>query len=137
MGMQILDKDKMNRATTRDNINNLVAYIHEDNLAAGWWNDKNGQDIRSNPYTFSNKLCLVHSELSEALEADRKSLKDDKLVHREGREVELADAIIRIYDLAGAYGMDLGGALVEKLAYNRQRLDHKMENRNAAGGKSY
>lgn len=123
--------------STAENINNLVAYIHEDNVAAGWWNFPDGTDTRTNPYTFSNKLALVHSELSEALEADRKSLMDDKLPHRLGREVELADAVIRIYDLAGAYGMDLGGALVEKMAYNKTRLDHKKENREAAGGKSY
>jgi NTP pyrophosphatase (non-canonical NTP hydrolase) len=118
-------------------INSLVDRIHQDNLAAGWWTNKDGSDIRENPYTFSNKLALCHSELSEALEADRKGLKDDKLPHRDGREVELADAVIRIFDLAGAYGMDLGGAVVEKLAYNAQRADHKRENREAAGGKTY
>jgi NTP pyrophosphatase (non-canonical NTP hydrolase) len=118
-------------------INSLVDRIHQDNLAAGWWTNKDGSDIRGNPYTFSNKLALCHSELSEALEADRKGLKDDKLPHRDGREVELADAVIRIFDLAGAYGMDLGGAVVEKLAYNAQRADHKRENREAAGGKAY
>lgn len=120
-----------------DGINKLVREIHEDNLKAGWWHDANGEDIRSNRYAFSNKLALVHSELSEALEADRKNLKDDKLSHRMGREVELADAIIRIFDLAGAYNMDLGGALVEKLEFNSRREDHKKENREAIGGKSY
>jgi NTP pyrophosphatase (non-canonical NTP hydrolase) len=118
-------------------INKLVEHIFEDNLKAGWWTDKDGTDIRNNRYAFSNKLALCHSELSEALEADRKSLQDDKLPHRSGREVELADAVIRIFDLAGAYGMDLGGAIVEKLKYNAQRADHKIENRSAVGGKAY
>lgn len=118
-------------------INDMVDIIHRDNLEAGWWNDNTGQDIRSNPYAFSNKLALVHSELSEALEADRKNLNDDKLVHRMGREVELADAVIRIFDLAGAYNMDLGFAMREKMAYNRTRSDHRRENREAVGGKSY
>ena len=36
-------------------------------------------------------------------------------------EVELADAVIRIADLAGALGLDLGGAIAEKLEYNRNR----------------
>ena len=121
----------------KDPINALVHFIHQDNLDAGWWKDKYGDDIRSNPYCFSNKLVLVHSELSEALEADRKGLADDKLPHRDGREVEIADAVIRLFDLAGGYGMDLGGAIVEKLAFNKQRLDHKLENRNAVGGKAY
>jgi NTP pyrophosphatase (non-canonical NTP hydrolase) len=53
------------------------------------------------------------------------------------REVELADAVIRIFDLAGAYDMDLGGAIAEKMAFNAERADHKIENRNADGGKAY
>lgn len=86
---------------------------------------------------FSNKLALIHSELSEALEADRKNLMDSHLPNRHGTEVELADAAIRLFDLAGAYGMDLAGALVEKLAYNQVRVDHRPESRGAAGGKRY
>lgn len=83
------------------------------------------------------KLCLSHSELSEAMEGHRKGLKDDKLPHRSMLEVELADAVIRIFDLAGALGLDLSGAMIEKLAYNQQRADHKPEARAAAGGKAY
>lgn len=105
---------------------------------AGWWVDsKTGEDIRNNPYCFSNKLCLIHSEISEAMEGDRKNLQDDKLPHRPMREVELADAVIRIFDLAGAYGMDLAGAIVEKLNFNANRPDHKIENRIKDGGKAY
>jgi NTP pyrophosphatase (non-canonical NTP hydrolase) len=104
---------------------------------SGWWQNNQGQDIRDNPLTFSNKLMLTVSELSEAMEADRKGLMDDKLPHRSGREVELADAVIRIFDLAGGYGLDLAGAIAEKLEYNAQRADHKIENRKAAGGKAY
>ena len=51
--------------------------------------------------------------------------------------MELADAVIRIMDLAGAMGLDLAGAIVEKLAYNQTRADHKTENRNADGGKKF
>lgn len=53
------------------------------------------------------------------------------------REVELADALIRIFDLAGAYGMDIGAAVAEKMEFNAVRDDHKIENREKAGGKSY
>lgn len=102
---------------------------------AGWWALSSG-DI-NNPLHFSNKLCLIHSEISEAMEADRKHLNDSHLPHRPGREVELADALIRIFDLAGGYGMDLAGALVEKLAYNRDRLDHKATARSSEHGKKY
>lgn len=106
-------------------------------LRAGWWVDKNGNPVKDNPYAFSNKLALIHSEISEAMEGDRKNLKDDKLPHRDMREVELADAVIRIFDLAGAYNMDLGGAIAEKMAFNAVRPDHQAAARAAVGGKSY
>ena len=85
----------------------------------------------------AQKLCLTHSEVSEGMEGHRKGLMDDKLPHRSMLEVELADAVIRIFDLAGAMRMDLGGAIAEKLAFNAQRPDHKLENRMKAGGKAY
>ncbi len=124
------------------NISNCIQFVqdqcHEAAKAAGWWIDpKTGNSITTNPYCFSNKLMLVVSECAEAMEGDRKNLPDDKLPHRPMREVELADAVIRIFDLAGAYGMDLGGAIEEKMAYNAVRPDHKLENRNASGGKTY
>jgi hypothetical protein len=52
-------------------------------------------------------------------------------------EVELADALIRICDLAGAMDLDLGGAVAEKLLYNQSRADHKPENRALEGGKKF
>lgn len=69
----------------------------------------------------AQKIALMHSELSEALEADRKDLMDDKLTHRKGLEVELADAVIRIKDFAQGYDLDIEGAEKEKLAYNESR----------------
>jgi NTP pyrophosphatase (non-canonical NTP hydrolase) len=80
---------------------------------------------------------LIVSEVAEAMEADRKGLMDDKLPHRSGLEVELADAVIRIFDLAGAKGLDIGNAIMEKILYNMSREDHKVENRMKAGGKKY
>jgi NTP pyrophosphatase (non-canonical NTP hydrolase) len=116
--------------------NLLQSACHGAALDAGWW-VKNGVDVRDNPMCFSQKLCLIHSEISEAMEGDRKLLNDDKLPHRAMREVELADALIRIFDLAGAYGMDIGGAVAEKMEFNAVRDDHKIENREKQGGKSY
>lgn len=101
--------------------------------AASWWKPGDTE----NPFHFSNKLMLIVSEVAEAMEGDRKGIKDDKLPHRDMREVELADAVIRIFDLAGGYDMDLAGAIVEKMAYNASRADHKPENRASAGGKKY
>ena len=67
----------------------------------------------------------------------RKRLMDDHLPHRKMVEVELADAVIRIADLAEYLDLDLGGAVMEKLEYNRTRADHKPENRAKAGGKAF
>lgn len=121
----------------KDDVDDLVEVFHGEARAAGWWPAKEDVGYYTNPFLFSNKLMLIVSELVEAMEADRKGLKDDKLPHRDGREVELADALIRICDLAGAFGFDLGGAVAEKMKYNRTRLDHKPENRQKQNGKKY
>lgn len=128
-----------NQLTISNAGNLLVQVCHGASKASGWWTDiATGQPIDPNtPHLVPAKLCLVHSEVSEAMEGHRKNLMDDKLPHRKMIEVELADAVIRIADLAGALGLDLGGAIAEKLAYNAQRADHKAENRKAEGGKAY
>ena len=66
-------------------------------------------------------LMLQTSELGEALEAHRKDLNDDHIPHRKGLEVELADCVIRIMDASAGLGLDVGTAILEKLAYNRSR----------------
>lgn len=120
-----------------DAINTLVMACHYDAKNAGWWNTFDGKRVQDNPLAFSNKLCLIHSEISEAMEADRKNLMDDKLPDFDGRTVELADAIVRICDLAGAYNLPLGPALAAKMEYNANRQDHKIDNRKAVNGKKY
>jgi hypothetical protein len=102
---------------------------------AGWYSDPaTGQPIQRN---VGEVIALMHSELSEALEAFRRDLMDDKLPHRPGIEVEFADCIIRILDTAEALGLDVAGAVIEKNRYNQKRADHKLAARNAAGGKKF
>lgn len=115
----------------------LVNICHGEATAAGWWNDLCSGESLIGKRNIGEMLCLIHSEISEAMEGHCKGLPDDKLPHRPMIEVELADAVIRIADLAGAMGLDLGGAIAEKLEYNRSRADHKPENRKADGGKKY
>jgi hypothetical protein len=120
-----------------DAVTHLQGICHAAAYDAGWWTSKDSTRLQNNPLMFSNKLCLIHSEISEAMEGDRKCAMDDHLPHRPAREVELADALIRIFELGGAYGLDLAGALVEKMAYNAKRADHKPAARIAEGGKAY
>jgi len=79
---------------------------------------------------------LIVTEISEAMEGVRRNSQDDKLPSRKMEEVELADALVRIFDYAGGFGLDIGGAFVEKLIYNLSRDDHKPENRIKLGGKT-
>lgn len=129
----------------------LVDTCHGRSLASGWWtHHQTGTDLVeliNEPDTplaellagalVAQKLCLIHSEVSEGMEGHRKGLMDDKLPTRPMIEVELADAMIRIADLAGALKLDLAGAIADKLEYNAQRADHKPENRVKEGGKAY
>jgi NTP pyrophosphatase (non-canonical NTP hydrolase) len=104
-------------------------------LKAGWH-----YDLRTGTLANRNKgemLMLIVSEISEAMEGERKDLMDDHLPHRKMAEVELADAVIRICDYAGRWGYDLGGAILEKLEYNANRSDHKIDNRLKDGGKKF
>ena len=117
----------------RYNFNELAYRSHQASVEAGWWPD----DVRNNPLVFPAKLCLAHSELDEALEGFRKDKMDDHLPHRKAVEVELADAIIRIADLCEFLNLDVASAIEEKMAYNKERADHKPEARAATNGKKF
>ncbi len=91
----------------------LMKACHATSSANGFWEGEQN---------FGEKLALVHSEISEALEADRNGvMADDKIQAFTGVEAELADAVIRIFDTAAGYDIDLAGALIAKMKYNLSR----------------
>lgn len=115
----------------------LADNIHAQNVKVGWWDELEGLSPRFRKMLFAEKMALVHSEVTEALEGLRKDQMDDKLPWRTMAEVEISDAIIRLLDLAKGMGLEVGAPLIEKLAFNSQRADHKRENREAPGGKAF
>lgn len=129
-------------------LNALADKIHADNVAAGWWTDpKTGESIL-HTRNVPEMLCLIHSEISEAMESYRKGNRsDDKLIHRPGLQTELVDAMLRILDLAGSrMAIEVqqnvpinffGQIFEEKRAFNRNRPDHRIANRLKEGGKSF
>ena len=80
------------------------------------------------PRTVGDLICLMHSELSEALEEYRNGklpnevyFNESKPDKPEGIPIELADTIIRIFDFCGLHNIDLEHALTIKMEYNKNR----------------
>lgn len=141
-------------------IRGLIQHSHARSYNAGWWQDPvtgadlipphlNGSanEIREQytPYVLATKIALIHSEVSEMLEAIRTDVQDNKLPEFKGVTVESADVMIRVADLMGmltmlnknAYEYDLASAILAKFWYNKKRGDHSVAQRLDLGGKKF
>ena len=86
--------------------------IHANARDKGWWDEARNS---------GEAIALMHSELSEALEALRAGNPQDNKIAFDSLTVELADCIIRIMDFAGAHNLPLAEALVAKHEFNTTR----------------
>lgn len=105
-------------------INELIKESHGNSRSKGFWDGHANATSACIP----EKLMLIVSELSEALEEHRGGhapthtyFNPDKPTKPEGIPSELADVMIRVADLAGAFGIDLESAIRAKMAYNASR----------------
>jgi len=107
-----------------------ISLVNLHHVQRGIYNLMEEKGFHEGPFNFGESIALIHSELSEALEADREDLRSDHCPELTGVQEELADAFVRILHLAERLGFDLGAAVVTKMAYNETR-GHKH------GGKKY
>jgi len=87
-------------------IEKFIKECHSIAKEKGWWDSERNE---------GELIALMHSELSEALEAMRGHARIEDVAE------ELADCCIRIFDYCGARNIDLEGALIKKIEYNKTR----------------
>lgn len=117
-----------------DSFNAVQRDVHTTAVEKGFWDNRRAleclalEDGNLDLHKFAvgstalAALALVTSEISEAAEAIRHgNPPDDKVPTFSGAEAELADAIIRIMDLADAMGWNVAAAIEEKRSYNSNR----------------
>lgn len=127
-----------------ESFNALATEAHETAVSKGWWDNKEAEllfkiadeyplptEVMITLQMIGTKLeekndgemiALIHSELSEALEALRHgNPPDDKVPEYSGVEAELGDCVIRILDLAAARGWRVAEAIIAKMECNKNR----------------
>lgn len=126
---------KANLMFAAQELDRLALFCHLKANIRGWWHDSQTGDAKE--LNVGERYALMHSELSEGLEAVRKSLVSDHIPAFTGEEEELADVLIRLFDYAGAKKLRLADAFLAKLLFNEKREDHSVEAREGEGGKRF
>jgi NTP pyrophosphatase (non-canonical NTP hydrolase) len=104
----------MSNETFTEGYNTLAKQVHEWAISRGFWEGEG--------CSVGEKIALMHSELSEALDAQRNgNPPDDKIPGFSGLEAELADVIIRIMDFGERHNLRIAEAITEKIEYNNSR----------------
>lgn len=101
-------------------LNDRADDCHENSVRKGFWTQEELDLIRTKLSTrrgialFLSKIALIHSEASEATEAAREN-------DRAGVGEELADIVIRVFDLAGACKINIEQEIIDKMLKNESR----------------
>lgn len=94
------NEDRSTGIRHADALRTFFTDVHERNVRAGWWSDiTTGEPKKRN---VGEMFTLIVTEIVEAYTAWVEKANDDKLTHHPGIGVELADALIRLADFAGA-----------------------------------
>lgn len=98
-------------------INDLAHQIHLNAVAKGFYD---GIEDKANTHWLLARLMLVVSELAEGCEGVRHGNLSSE-PQSGGLGEELADAIIRILDMAESVNINIEQAIINKIEYNNTR----------------
>ena len=112
-------KDLFHKMSARDST--LIEFAFE-LLSVNVHGNAAAHGFHEGEYNPAEKIALMHSELSEALDAIRKNIqKSDHVPEFTGEEEEMADAIIRIVEYSRHRSLRLAEAIIAKHNYNTTR----------------